>query len=123
MLDSEIIEDYPTLHRPLPDCLVVRNTSEDKNSPDGKGISHVDFAVFDGGNQVHKRTEQNAGYCIFGGGEPHCNLWPVEGDAYKWPDGARVEAGREYSVLITAIADDGQTAAYWSFQASFDLPE
>jgi hypothetical protein len=23
LLDSEVIEDYPTLHRPLPDCLVL----------------------------------------------------------------------------------------------------
>jgi hypothetical protein len=101
----------------------IRNTSQDKDAPDGKGISHVDFTVSDGNNQVHKRTERNAGYCIFGGGEPHCNPWPVEGGTYRWPDGARLDPGREYSVSIVAIADDGDTAANWYFQASFELSE
>jgi hypothetical protein len=78
---------------------------------DGEGISHVDLKVIPagGGDAVHERTEQNAGYCAFGGGEPDCNIWNFAEHGNAWPSGEPVQPGR-YILQATAYSVDGNSA-------------
>jgi len=78
---------------------------------DGDGISHVDLKVFPagGGSPVYERTEQNAAYCAFGGGEPDCNIWNFAENGNVWPSGEPIQPGR-YILQATAYAVDGHTA-------------
>ena len=58
-------------------------------STDGAGIESVTFIIRDEtGKKVHERTERNAGYCVFGGGEPDCTVWRFSEHGDKWPGGA-----------------------------------
>ena len=42
---------------------------------DGSGIRDVTFKITEeNGSTVHERTERQAGYCVFGGGEPGGSL-------------------------------------------------
>jgi hypothetical protein len=46
---------------------------------DGDGIDRVEmFIIDDNGEVVHQRTEGNARYCAFGGGEPDCNVLSLD---------------------------------------------
>jgi len=88
---------------------------------DGEGIRHVEFVIRDGGQVVHERTENNAGYCVFGGGEPDCTVWVFSEHGNKWPSGYPVREGVRYDVSVTIVADSGETADWmWGFQV--DLP-
>ena len=65
----------------------------------GSGIERIDFFVvaYDG-KIVHKRTEQFADYCGFGGGENNqpCNIYNFKQNGGKWPNGDPV-APTQYS--------------------------
>lgn len=88
---------------------------------DGEGIRHVEFVIRDGEQVVHERTEYNAGYCVFGGGEPDCVVWVFGEHGDKWPSGYPVREGVRYDVSAIIVADSGETADWmWSFQV--DLP-
>lgn len=56
---------------------------------DGANIAQVAFTIADdtAGGIVHERVERNAGYCVFGGGEPDCALWDFAAHDNTWPDG------------------------------------
>jgi hypothetical protein len=56
-----------------------------KGNKDGAGIKSVDFSISDKTGEVYKRTENNAAYCAFGGGEPDCNIFHFADNGYKWP--------------------------------------
>jgi hypothetical protein len=58
--------------------------------------------------QVHQRTEQTAGYCAFGGGEPDCNIWDFAEQGNQWPNGDSIEPG-DYSLRATVYAEDGNS--------------
>ncbi len=82
--------------------------SEDPNekfkpSKDGRGIDSVEFNLTspDGGKQYHDRVEKNAGYCFFGGGEPDCNPWTMEGGQYVWKAGGHPVKSGKYALTIT----------------------
>ncbi len=89
--------------------------SEDPNEKfrakkDGRGIASVEFAITSPNGDVtyYDRTENNPGYCTFGGGEPDCNPWIVEGGQYKWKEGGQPVKSGKYGLTITVTADNGQ---------------
>ena len=84
---------------------------------DGAGIESVTFTIRDeNGNQVHERTERNAGYCVFGGGEPDCTVWRFSEHGNKWPGGAKLQPGvHDAQIVITPKNGDAVTW-FWSFQ-------
>jgi hypothetical protein len=95
----------------------------DKNrgNADGQGIQQVEFTIRDGDEIVHERTERNAGYCAFGGGEPDCAVWVFHEHGNTWPMGQYVREGMLYDVNVHIVADSGDTADWmWSFEV--DLP-
>jgi hypothetical protein len=57
-----------------------------KGSHDGAGIDKVKITITGPhGDTVHERTEGTAGYCVFGGGEPDCNVFDLT--TYdRWPE-------------------------------------
>lgn len=55
-----------------------------RGNKDGAGIKSVDFSISDKTGEVYKRTENNAAYCAFGGGEPDCNIFRFADNGYKW---------------------------------------
>ncbi len=128
----ELSDDLGTCGEPLSCELVpsanaflqVRVFDTEVGTQDGAGISHVEFIVTDSaGTVVHERTERQAGYCIFGGGEPNCNPWRIDDGVYKWPGGAAVIDGEEYVVNVRAYRE-GQDffEANWTLNVSFDVP-
>ena len=98
----------------------VRDRSAGPN--DGDGIQHVRFAITDQrGQQVHARQENNAGYCVFGGGEPLCNVWRFDETGYRWPDGAMLFPGN-YSVVIDITPYQAEAVSwFWNFDV--ELPQ
>jgi len=92
----------------------VRDRSVGPN--DGDGIENVRFTITDvRGQQVHYRQENNAGYCVFGGGEPNCNVWGFAETGYRWPDGAMLFPGN-YSVVIDITPQQGEAVSwFWNF--------
>lgn len=104
----------------------VRFKVYDTNSvetEDGSGISEVSFQVLDSdGSEVYQRTEGTSSYCIFGGGEPDCNPWVYEDNAYKWNAGGEpIEAG-QYKLLIVVTATSGEQGN-WNYDIDLELPE
>lgn len=89
---------------------------------DGEGITEVNFQVLDdAGNLVYQRTERQAGYCIFGGGEPDCNPWVLEDFVYKWEQGGDPVKEGDYKLLIVVIAESGDQGN-WNYDVSINLP-
>lgn len=95
----------------------------------GWGIDRVEFRVSSGtvdGLYVH--TEENPGYCIFGGGEPACNPWPFADGAYRWGEGGPpIEPGSYYGQATfhyTPESDDGSGIAedFWTFTFEIAQP-
>jgi hypothetical protein len=73
---------------------------------DGAGIDHVEFSVNDSeGFRVYEHRENVAGYCIFAGGEPTCNPWPVnEFGEYTWGEAGPIVVSGEYVINITVFS-------------------
>jgi hypothetical protein len=84
---------------------------------DGAGIDNVTFTIRDEtGDIVHERTERNAGYCVFGGGEPDCTVWRFAEHGDKWPSGAELRPGiHDVQIVIQPKNGDGVTW-FWSFR-------
>jgi LysM repeat protein len=101
---------------------VRRPSAGDEN---GAGIDYVEFVVSHEGTEVYRHTEETPAYCIFGGGEPACNPWPLGDGVYRWGlTGPLIEPGH-YLVrawlYFTPESDDGSgiTHDFWDF--TFDL--
>ena len=92
-------------------------------SKDGRGISSVLFIVTspNGNRTFLNRTERNAGYCIFGGGEPECNPWLLENGQYMWTSGGEPVIERDYELTIEVTADDGEVGD-WIIPINVRLP-
>ena len=90
---------------------------KDAGHTDGAGIESVTFIIRDEtGTKVHERTERNAGYCVFGGGEPDCTVWRFAEHGNQWPDGARLQPGvHDAQIVITPKNGDAVTW-FWSFR-------
>jgi hypothetical protein len=90
-------------------------------SRDGDGIKDVKITIRDGDKVVHERTEEQAGYCVFGGGEPDCNVWVFADYDYKWPGGDPIINYRTYNVDMVITPQQGEVANWrWSFMV--ELP-
>jgi hypothetical protein len=77
----------------------------------------VTFTIFDADdNIVHERTERTPGYCVFGGGEPVCNVWIFAQHNYRWPEPYDDQpiANDDYNVKIQIKPQQGDTAN-WNF--------
>jgi hypothetical protein len=89
----------------------------DKGNYDGAGIESVKIKIFDpNGEKVHERTENNAAYCVFGGGEPDCDVFYLK-DHNKWPEeGQRSIQNGEHRAEIDITTKDNQTETWnWRF--------
>jgi hypothetical protein len=87
-----------------------------KGQRDGDGIKNVRFVINGPNGQVHERTENTAGYCAFGGGEPDCVVWVFSEHGGKWPGGAQVVNGT-YNVQITITPSYGEPVDwFWTFE-------
>lgn len=91
------------------EALVFQVAAYDPNvgNSDGDGIKNVDLWI-DGpdGNKVYHRTENNAHYCAFQGGEPDCNVFNLH-DNDHWPDGPEIQNGT-YTLHWRVNAKDGR---------------
>ena len=81
---------------------------------DGRGIASVKFTITSANGDVtyYDRTEKNAGYCVFGGGEPDCSPWIVEGGRYKWKAGGQPVKSGKYGLTITVTAENGDVGVW-----------
>ncbi len=90
-----------------------------KANKDGRDIQSVEFAVTspDGGKQYYDHTEKTPGYCFFGGGEPDCNPWTLEGGQYVWKTGGPAVHSGKYGLTITVTAKNGDAGTWlWNDQ-------
>ncbi|MCL4304273.1 MAG: hypothetical protein KJ077_51810, partial [Anaerolineae bacterium] len=98
--------------------LVFRVVAFDKNKgqTDGAGIDNVRFEILGDPGTVHERTERTAGYCVFGGGEPTCNVWNFAEHNYRWPEPYQHEliTNGLYSAQIEINPTSGDSAN-WNF--------
>lgn len=84
----------------------------DRGFGDGDGIRNVDLRIVDAnGREVYQRTENNAAYCAFAGGEPHCNIWYFGDNGDAWPSGEAVRYGEPYLLRGIASAEDRRTVS------------
>jgi hypothetical protein len=97
---------------------------------DGAGIAYVDFFVSDAnGFPVYERREEFAGYCIFAGGEPDCNPWPVNAAGqYTWGEGGPpVQSGDyQFNINVFSKAPDADPDFFgvwnWNFTMTVTVP-
>jgi hypothetical protein len=91
---------------------------------DGDGIDHVLFIVNNkNGEKVYSNKEGTAKYCIFMGGEPDCNPWPVSNSHYYWGSGGPEIGSGNYQVTIRiALKSDPTTESQWTFPITIKLP-
>jgi hypothetical protein len=92
---------------------------------DGAGIQDVTFQIVadDGnGEVVYERQEKNAGYCVFGGGEPNCNVLIFSESGNRWPDpfGGEILNG-QYLAIIDIVPLDGEPAQ-WRWRFNIEIP-
>jgi hypothetical protein len=96
---------------------------DDGPKTDGAGIQQVEFRICrndcnDDKNVVYSRTEQNAAYCAFGGGEPNCTIFHFT-RVTNWPGtNTSVQSGN-YVVEARVRPKDGN--AYWQGQLEFKI--
>ncbi|MBI4926252.1 MAG: hypothetical protein HY835_00695 [Anaerolineae bacterium] len=110
-----------------PDFLIRMAVKEIGTTKDGDGVKRVFFTVLDeNGNEVYSRTENNAGYCIFGGGEPDCNPWPLYNYAIAWSENGPVVKDGTYAVriLVEPVSANGDESLFanWDFTITLDFP-
>ncbi|HMN63248.1 MAG TPA: hypothetical protein PJ988_22970 [Anaerolinea sp.] len=106
-----------------PDFLLRVAAHIDGETKDGAGIQEVAFSVEDLSTNkiIYQRTERTAGYCIFGGGEPNCNNWPVTNSVITWGDGGPPVVDGVYKIRIEAKGDNNSTGS-WRYDLTVDLP-
>ncbi len=85
-----------------------------KANKDGHDIDSVEFTITspNGDKQYYDSTENNPGYCIFGGGEPDCNPWIVEDGQYKWKQGGGPVKSGKYGLTINVTATNGEVGTW-----------
>ena len=96
---------------------------QDGPKTDGAGIKQVEFRICrnncdDDKNIVYRRTEQNAAYCAFGGGEPNCTIFHFT-RGVNWPDtNTPVQSG---NYVVEARVQPTEGDAYWQGQLEFKI--
>jgi hypothetical protein len=85
---------------------------------DGAGIDSVDFVISKDGQPVYNRTEKNAAYCAFAGGEPDCNVFNFAQNNNQWPGtNIPLESGT-YTLDITIHSANGDS---WGGEITFNI--
>ncbi len=88
---------------------------------EGAGIESVQFSI-SGDDVNYFREERTAGFCVFGGGEPTCNPWPINGHGqYTWgADGPVVQSGEYFvNMAVTAENPDDDFGGSWNWNFNF----
>ena len=106
-----------------PDFLLRLAVRVEDTDNDGDGIKEVVFTVVDTATdrQIYQRVEGTAGFCIFGGGEPTCNPWPVTNYVITWGDGGPAVVDGVYNVRMAAEGDNDESGN-WNFDLTVDVP-
>jgi hypothetical protein len=96
---------------------------QDGPKTDGAGIQQVEFRICrndcnDDKNVVYSRTEQNAAYCAFGGGEPNCTIFHFT-QGVNWPGTNTPVQSGNYVVEARVRPKEGD--AYWQGQLGFRI--
>ena len=96
---------------------------QDGPKTDGAGIQQVEFRICrndcnDDKNVVYSRTEQNAAYCAFGGGEPTCTVFHFT-RGVNWPGTNTPVQSGNYVVEARVRPTEGD--AYWQGQLEFKI--
>lgn len=101
----------------------VFDTTDGRPHPDGYGIRNVVFRITDDNDDlVYEKTENNAGYCVFGGGEPNCLVWVFADRQWRWPNGTDILDG-DYLATMTITPSHGEKATWrWRFQIAGARP-
>lgn len=95
--------------------------AEVERTPGNRRIDRVEFRIEDAnGESFYQRTERTYGYCVFGGGEPNCNVLDIRSGA-RWPDTNRSICNGDYTVFVRIVLEDGN-AGTWSSPFSIDNP-
>lgn len=85
---------------------------------DGDGIRQVNFTIINrdkNDEEVYERTEQTPGYCVFGGGEPDCNVFAFQNNDFRWPGGPPLE-NADYRAVIEIVPFHSESATWnWDF--------
>ena len=99
----------------------VRDLVPDLGNFEGVGIESVQFSI--SGNGIdYFREERQAGFCVFGGGEPTCNPWPVnEHGQYTWGAGGPVVQSGDYFVNMAVTATDTSDEFFGNWNWNFDF--
>lgn len=99
----------------------VRDLVPDLGNFEGVGIESVQFSI--SGNGVdYFREERMAGFCVFGGGEPTCNPWPVnEHGQYTWGVNGPVVQSGDYFVNMAVTATDTSDEFFGNWNWNFDF--
>jgi len=93
-----------------------------KGAGSGAGIDHVTFTIDCPNGESYSRTERNARYCAFGGGEPNCNVVRLKPGAFLPDSQCSIEDGGSYSASITAVPrDERRRGGNWNFNFILDL--
>ncbi len=108
----------PVFRRSISLQMIVRIL--DEGSADGSGIERVEIEVVDDeGETVYTKIENDAGYCLFGGGEPDCALVRL-GNGATWPGTNRPIEGRGYTAFFTVVPEDS-SIDYGEWQQDFEV--
>jgi hypothetical protein len=113
--DVPLEGQVPVFSKGLVFQVFVRDPNPKGENKDGAGVNTVDIVILDSkGKQVHERTEKQAGYCPFGGGEPDCKVLDFAQSGNKWPDTRLQIENVEHRVQITINLKDGSNFI-WNF--------
>ena len=108
-LRAKIVSPSPGTQRVTKELVFQVEAYDEKvGARDGAGIDRVDMFVIDSKNHtVHKRTEENAAYCAFGGGEPKCTVYSFGEHQNRWPDNSPI--GDTYTLRAIVHGEGGAT--------------
>jgi hypothetical protein len=101
-LKAEIVQTGPGTDANVVSGALVFQVYASTGNNDGDGIANVDLRIIGPNGQVHQRTENDAAYCAFRGGEPNCNIWVFAEHGNQWPNGTPIEPGQ---YLLRAIVN------------------
>ncbi|RIK58719.1 MAG: hypothetical protein DCC57_00280 [Chloroflexi bacterium] len=110
-LVANIVQIGPNSTDPVvTDALVFQVQAYDPavGNRDGDGIDNVDLWIYGPhGDAVYHRTERNAAYCAFSGGEPDCVILDLRHNHY-WPNRGPLIQNGSHILRATVHARDGR---------------
>ena len=82
-----------------------------------KNVKEVKIQINGPNGDVHERTERTPAYCVFGGGEPDCNVLVFAQTGYHWPEKGKlpIKNGLHQVNIEITTKDDHTENWVWSF--------